>query len=98
MIEDAVDRVGFGDKGDDAHSLVAVGTRERVDLEDASQQLGPASFCVAYGLRFRLYRDERVVLVLLVRFGGLATFSSDPGRVEAIVTLQHLVFLWDVTR
>ena len=43
VVEDAVDHRGLGDEGDDAHLVAASGTRERIDLEDAPQQLGPAA-------------------------------------------------------
>jgi hypothetical protein len=43
VLEDVIDRRGRGDEGDDPHFLTAAGTGERVHLEEASQQLGPAA-------------------------------------------------------
>jgi len=44
VIEDAVDHLGLCNEGDDAPGLAAAGTFQRLDLEDAAQQLGPTSF------------------------------------------------------
>lgn len=43
VVEDTIDRRGLDDEGDDAHLLAAAGTGERVHLEEASQQFGPAA-------------------------------------------------------
>jgi hypothetical protein len=42
MDEDPGDHGGLGDHGDDPHQPLAPGTGERIDLEDAAQQLRPA--------------------------------------------------------
>ena len=43
MIEDTVDHQGLGAEGEDVHLLPAARTGERIHLEDAAQQLGPAA-------------------------------------------------------
>jgi hypothetical protein len=42
MGEDPGDHDGLGDHGDDPHQPLAPGTGERIDLEDAAEQLRPA--------------------------------------------------------
>lgn len=42
MVENAVDDPWFGDECADAHPFTAGGTHGRIDLEEASQQLGPS--------------------------------------------------------
>jgi hypothetical protein len=87
VLEDAVDDLWFGDERNDAHGLAAAGARERVNLEYASQQLGPAVPCLAHGLGLRVDDDERVLLVIRIRRGGLTPHSPHARRVPAIVSL-----------
>ena len=72
MVEDFVDRFGLGDKGNDSHGRFATpGTFQGIELEDASQQFRPASFCLTHGLGFRLYDFKRLFKAVTV---GLAPF------------------------
>ena len=73
MIENAVDDRWLGDERDYAHLFTAAGTGERIDLEDASQQLGPTVPCLTHRLGLGVEDDERV---LLVRLGGLTATTS----------------------
>jgi hypothetical protein len=57
-----------------------------VYFEDASQELGPASFGVAYGFRFALDPDD-VLLVILVSLGRFTTFGTLARRLPAVVAL-----------
>ena len=93
MLEDAVDDFGLGDERDDAHLLAASRARERVNFEDASQQLCPSSLCLAQGLGLRLYCDERVLLVTLRALGGLTAHAPLARRVPAIVALKYLALI-----
>ena len=71
----------------------ASGTRQRLNFEDASQQLGPAPTCLAQGVGLRVDLDERLFLDSV---GGLAAFSPHARCVEAVVALQYLALVWDV--
>jgi hypothetical protein len=56
MIEDFVDRLGLGDEGDNPHRGFATpGAPQGLDFEDLSQEVCPASFCLAYGFGLGLY-------------------------------------------
>jgi hypothetical protein len=90
--------LGLGDESNYAHFFAAVGTGERIDLEDAAQQLGPAVPCLAHGLGLRVDDDERVLLVIRIRLGGLTTTAPLARRVESIVTLQDLALVRDGPR
>jgi hypothetical protein len=61
MGEDPGDHGGFGDRGDDPHQPLAPGTGERIDLEDAAEQLRPAESGCAERPAHRLDdRDRRL--------------------------------------
>ena len=93
----AVDCLGLADEGDDAHCRCATpGTPEGLDFGNSARQFRPASLCLAHGLGFRLYGDEREFRANLVSFGRLASHTPHPRRVVAIVTLENLVFVRDM--
>jgi len=61
MGEDPGDHGGLGDHGDDPHQPLAPGTGERIDLEDAAEQLRPAeSGCAERPVHRLDDRDRRL--------------------------------------
>ncbi len=53
MSEDALDDGGIGEEGEDAQGAVASGAAQRIELVDASEELGPAEAGGAGGSRRR---------------------------------------------
>ena len=84
MGEDPGDHGGLGDHGDDPHQPLAPGTGERIDLEDAAEQLRPAESGYAERPVHRLDdRDRR-----LGRVARLPPRAPGPAGAPAIVALS----------
>jgi hypothetical protein len=68
MGEDPGDHGGLGDHGDDPRQPLAPGTGERIDLEDAAEQLRPAeSGCAERPVHRLDDRDRRLAASLACR-------------------------------
>jgi hypothetical protein len=68
MGEDPGDPGGLGDHGDDPHQPLAPGTGERIDLEEAAEQLRPAeSGCAERPVHRLDDRDRRCCPPVAVR-------------------------------